>query len=180
VSRRRPLPALVAGTALFGLGIVAIYAPLVPFSHGPDGAVTPDLLYCVVIAWIVRHPQSAPIWLILPLALLADLMLMRPVGLGALGLLAAAELLRARRERLRDQPFLAEWLAAAAAFAAVLASVRLALQLSFLEPPSMRDLADYWLSTALAYPFVAGLLQFGLGVRLDRGRRSGLAAGRGR
>jgi rod shape-determining protein MreD len=179
VSRPRPIPALVAGTALTGLGIVAVYVPMIPFTHGPEGAAMPDLLYCVVIAWVVRHPESAPIWLIVVLALLADLMLMRPAGLGALGLLAAAELFRAYRGRLRDRPFLVEWLAAAAAFALVLVGVRLVLQLAFLNPPAARDLADYWLSTVLAYPFVAAFLQVGLGVRPDRGRRR-IAAGRGR
>jgi rod shape-determining protein MreD len=167
----RGLPLLAERALLPTLGVVAVYAALVPLGPG-SGLVPPDLLYCLVVAWVIRRPASAPLWVVLGLGLLADLLLSRPPGLGALGLLLASEAFRANRGVLNGLPFPVEWLAAAAGFAVVLAAMNLALALTLADPPGLAASAQYLLATALAYPLVvAGLLL--LHVRAPRAARAG-------
>ena len=82
---------------------------------GPGGAlVAPDLLYCLLVAWVVRRPARTPLWAIVALGLFADVMLSRPLGLGALALMLAVEAFRRRAVLFHGAPFLLEWLAAVA------------------------------------------------------------------
>ncbi|HRO11337.1 rod shape-determining protein MreD [Amaricoccus sp.] len=153
MSGARPLPAFLETGLLVGLGIVAVAAALIPLGPGGELAA-PDLLFCLVVAWIVRRPATTPLWAVLGLGIFADLMMSRPLGLGALGLLLASEWFRRRAARFQSGPFLLEWLAMALAFAAVLAAMRLALALVFAEAPGLSMLVRYAVTTALAYPLV--------------------------
>ena len=104
------------------------------------------------------------------LGLFADLMLARPPGLGALGLLLASEIFRAHRGLLNGLPFPVEWLAATAAFAALLAAMQLALVVTLADPPGLVASVRHLLATALAYPLVTAGLAFGLQLRGPRRR----------
>lgn len=144
--------------ALMLAGIVAIWAALIPFDTGADGWPGPDLVLALTLAWVVRRPAGAPFWAVAALGMAADLMLARPVGLGALALLVAAEVLRPRAAALRAGWFLVEWAAVAALAAATLAAMNLALAAAFLAPLPLGLLARQAATTALAYPFAAGAL----------------------
>lgn len=159
------------------LGIAAIYAALIPLSPG-SGAAHPDVLYCLVIAWVIRRPASAPLWLVLALGLFADLMLSRPLGLGALGLVLAAELARARSGLFQGAPFVLEWLAASLGFAALLAAMELLLRLTFTPAPGVTTLLSCLAATTLAYPLVVAALVWLLGLAAPRGARAPLRPGR--
>lgn len=168
MTRTRFAPAVETGLAL-ALGLAAIHFALAPLSHVADGGVMPpDLVFCLVCAWVLRRPAAAPLWAVLALGLGADLLLDRPLGLGALGLLAAAEALRANAASLRAGPFLAEWLAVAGLALAWALGAHAALQLVFLDGPGLGPLLREALATALAYPLVVLLLAFGLGMRSRR------------
>ncbi|TPE53592.1 rod shape-determining protein MreD [Amaricoccus solimangrovi] len=134
------------------LGIVAIHAPLVPVAPG-SGAAMPDLLWCLVLAFVARAPDAAPAAVIVGLGLLADLMLSRPPGLGALGLLIASEIFRAPDGAARGWSPPREWLFAAAAFAATILATALAERLTL--GPGLAALRGHVVATVLAYPFVA-------------------------
>jgi rod shape-determining protein MreD len=173
MKRRPALPAFAETALLLGLGIVAVYAALIPL--GPGGGVAPpDLLYCLAVAWVIRRPATAPLWLVLLLGLFADVMLSRPIGLGALGLVLATEAFRARRGLLHGLPFVAEWLAAAAAFAVVLGAMQLALVLTFADPPGLAASLGHLLATALAYPLLVAGLALGLNLRAPAAARHSL------
>jgi rod shape-determining protein MreD len=154
--------------AMLGLGLAAIYAELAPFSLAAERPPAPDLVYCLVAAWVVRRPAAAPLWAILALGLAGDLLLSRPLGLGALGLMLGAEALRSNAALVRGGPFAVEWVAACAVFALMLAGLHLALQVAFLDGPGLWALGRYAGTTALAYPAAAALLTFGLGMRAPR------------
>lgn len=155
---------------LFAFGAVAVLAGMIPL--GPGGTLAPpDLLFCLVVAWTLRSPDTVPVWALVVLGLFGDLMLSRPVGLGALGLLFAAETIRGGANRIRGLPFPAEWLAAALLFAAVLAFMHLALRLVFAEGPPAVDLLRLLVATVLAYPVVAVAVAVGLPSRARGARR---------
>lgn len=166
MTRRRP--AALETLLFLALGLVAIYAPLVPFSHSAEGPAAPDLLYCLVAAWVLRRPFGAPLAAVLALGLLADVLLMRPLGLGALGLVLAAELLRTRRAQLTGGVFPVEWLAVAGVFAAMLAATALVLRLAFTDAPGLGPALGFAASTALAYPVIAAALHWGGGRQRHR------------
>ena len=167
-------PFRLARALLPPLGVAAIYAALLPLAPG-GGVATPDLLYCLVLAWIVRAPRGAPVLVVLALGLLADLLLARPPGLGALGLLGASELVRGPGNAPRDWSFPREWLFAVLAFALMIAAMTLLLALSLAAPPSFGALRGHLVATAIAYPFVAGLVAWLLGPR-PAAARGGRAA----
>lgn len=150
--------ALLQRTFVASFGIVAIHVPLVPLDHAADRVAHPDLLYCLLAAWTVRRPAAVPLPLVLVLGLAADLLLGRPLGLGALGLVLATEYLRMRR----PGSFPLEILRAGALFAILLAVTAFLLVATFAPFPGLETLARHWLATILSYPAIAGLVHFGL------------------
>jgi rod shape-determining protein MreD len=174
MTRGRPgLPGAVETGLLVVLGFVAVQAALIPLELA-GGMVAPDLVYGLVVAWVIRRPASTPLWAIVALGLFADLMLSRPVGLGALGLVLVAETFRAQAARFTDVPFPLEWLAAAGGFLVMLAGMQLALELVFADPPAVSSLLRHAVATAIAYPLIVFGLTWCLGLRaLPAGQRPG-------
>jgi rod shape-determining protein MreD len=167
MSLPRALPAFAETSVLLALGFVAVFAALIPLSPG-GGLVAPDLVYCLVVAWVIRRPARTPLWAVVLLGLLADVMLSRPIGLGALALVLFSETFRRRAVRFHGAPFLVEWLAAAAGFAAMLGAMHLVLELVFAHPPGLAASLGYVLVTALAYPLVVLGLTWCLRLRAPR------------
>lgn len=172
--RRAPF---LENTLLLAIAFVATQFMLLPLAPG-DGIVMPDLIYALVIAWVIRRPASTPLWVVLVIGLLADVMLARPIGLGALALVLAAEGFRARSVMFHGAPFPLEWLAATAGFAAILVGMRLALDLVLADAPAIAVMLRYLAATALAYPVVAFGLSWCVGLRMPRGSGSGRGFGR--
>jgi len=163
----RALPAVAETPSLVGLGVLAVLTVTMPL--GPGGAlVGPDLLYCLLVAWVIRRPARTPLWAIVALGLFADLMLSRPLGLGALGLMLVAEGFRRRAILFHGAPFPVEWAAAVAGFAVLLAGMHLALVVVFATPPGLVPSLRFLLVTALAYPLVVLGLAWCLRVRAPR------------
>jgi rod shape-determining protein MreD len=177
VSRRPVLPPLAEKALFAGLGVAAVYAALVPLGPG-SGLVPPDLPYCLVVAWVIRRPATAPLAIVLLLGLFGDLMLSRPPGLGALGLVLASEVFRVRGRFLHGLPFPVEWVAATAAFATMLAAMQLALTVTLADPPGLAASLRYLLATALAYPLVVAGLVVCLHLRAPLAVRVGAPLGR--
>jgi rod shape-determining protein MreD len=149
--------------AFLTLGIAAVYLPLTPLAPGAD-RVAPDVLYCLVIAWVLRDPAAAPLWAVLALGLFADLMLSRPLGLGALGLMLASEFARSRGDMLNGTPIVVEWIAAIMVFALLVAAIEAVLRASFTPAPGFDLSLRLVVQTALLYPVVS--LATALGMRL--------------
>ena len=176
MTRPRALPPFAETLLLLGLGLVAVQAALIPL--GPGGAlVPPDLLYCLVIAWVIRRPSSAPIWAVLALGLFADVMLSRPhrprcsrpasrvrmvpgppapLPRHALpARMAAGRRLRRDPRRHVDRAF---------------AGLR--------RPPGLATLLPYFLATAIAYPLIVLGLTWCLRIRAPHAHRFGNPLGR--
>ncbi len=153
-----------------GLCLLATVAALIPLGAG-GGLMPPDLLFGLVLAWALRAPDPLPVWALVALGLFGDVMLSRPIGLGALGLLLAAEAMRRVAPRLRGTPFPLEWATAAALFALMLGCMQIALRIALADTPPASDLARYLVATVIAYPAAALAASAALGRR-----RAGSAA----
>lgn len=160
----RSLPPPIETGVVVAIGVAAVIAPLAPLGVG-GGLVAPDLLYCLIIAWVIRRPDRVPLAAIVVLGVFADLLLSRPIGLGALALVLASEIFRARSTLFHNLPFSLEWLATTVGFAAMLAGMNMALELVFATPPAASALARYLLATGLAYPIVVLGLTWCLRIR---------------
>lgn len=172
-----PLPPAVERLAIACLGLVAIYLALVPFG-APDAPPMPDVTFCIVAAWVIRRPAAAPFWMVLGLGLLADVMLSRPMGLGALALLVVSERLRAHARVFHGTAFPIEWLAVTLAFAAQLAIIAAGLAFTFVEGPPISVLGWYLAATALAYPVVVAALRVFVRLRMPQAGRAPMRLGR--
>ncbi len=152
--------------ALFaGLAGALIFARLLPLDTWPPGWAGPDLFVALACAWAVRRPDYVPPLLVAGLALLMDLLFQRPPGLWAALTLIGIEALRRRAPALRDRTFLADWAAVAGTLVAMTLGYRLVLGVLFVDQPALGLSLTQLLSTLAAYPLVAALSHFLLGVR---------------
>ncbi|WP_298434346.1 rod shape-determining protein MreD [uncultured Jannaschia sp.] len=147
-----------------GLAFVILFFALLPFGSGEGGVPGPELTVCLICAWVLRRPDYVPVWLIVPLLLLDDALLMRPLGLWTLIVLLLSEYLRRRVDHAEALPFWSEaGLVASCILAAFLAN-HLALVLLFAETPPLIGQGLHALATIVFYPPVAVFSQL-IGVR---------------
>ena len=149
----------------FALGLLCIAYPLLPLQFTPDRFTAPDLIYVLTVAWVIRAPESAPFVLIAGLALLSDAVLMRPVGLWAMLLLGASEVVRFSYMAVRERGILAEFALAAGLFVAMLIIQNFFLWLSFSQSLEFTSMVQFAMLTLLCYPAMVGFLNYIVRVR---------------
>lgn len=151
---------------LFALmGFLSIGLPIVPMGLAADSVVFPDLMFAIFAAWVIRRPSSAPIIAIVFFGILADALMMRPLGLWALVLFVGMEILRLSERAFRDLPFVLEWIYVAALLALMLLLQNVLLFVSFDSVYSFADVSWHWARTIAVYPIVVGILHWGLHIR---------------
>lgn len=120
----------------------------------------PDLLLCLTLAWVVRRPDLLPAPVIALYFFIEDILLLRPPGLWALIVLIASEALRARSERLRDNPFWMEYAQLAGLFLVMFFANRAVLAI-VMAPQAPLDLSlMQFAATVLAYPVVVAMSHY--------------------
>lgn len=147
--------------ALFlALALFFLFIRLLPLSHAPGALPGPDLLLCLILAWIVRRPDFLPMPLILGVILIEDLLLMRPPGLWTAIVVLATEFLRSRIALTRELNFVVEWALVSGLMLGMMLAYRLALGLAFVpQAPFGYAIVQVLWSIAL-YPLVVGLSRF--------------------
>jgi rod shape-determining protein MreD len=137
-----------------GLVLASLFWRMLPLGGGGLALPGPDLLLCVVLAWVLRRPDYMPALLVAGAVLAEDLLLMRPPGLWAFLVLMAAEFLRGRQPLMREVPFGMEWVVVGAVIAAIWLAERLILGLVVVPlPPLGTSLLELG-ATLMAYPLV--------------------------
>ena len=143
---------LFRGIFLMLCGFLIFYK-LLPLSTLPSRIPSPDLLFVFTAAWIMRRPNFAPVWLIVPLHLLADLLFMRPPGLWAAISLLGYEFLRNKRLGPSEIPIVGEIPLAAGAFTAMFVSYTVVLLVFGVQTAGLWPSVLHILITIAAYPF---------------------------
>lgn len=136
----------------------------------PTGGVAgdwpgPDLLLCVIFAWMMRRPDWLPVWLLAAVLLTEDMMVLRPPGLWTAIVIIAAEFVRARIALTRELVFVAEWAMVAGLMVACMLVYRLVFTLSFLPQPGFGFALVQTLWSILCYPLVVGINRFAIDLR---------------
>lgn len=152
-------------TAFVGLALGLFFLRVLPLGTEAGRWPGPDLLLCLIFAWVTRRPDYLPALLIALVVLAEDLLLMRPPGLWAALVLVASEFLRGRAALTRELSFVVEWALIAGLMVAVLLGYRLIFALAFLPQTGFGFAMVQTLASILCYPFVVGLSWLALNLR---------------
>lgn len=136
---------------------VVIASGMAPVSMTPFAIPSPDLVFCLIAAWLVRRPDLVSAGVIIAAVLTAEIFLLQTPGLWSAIVLLASEYLRASAERIRSRPFLYEWLLVAAVYVAAVIAHQFFLALTFLPAPSPEWALLHGVETLLAYPLVVAI-----------------------
>ena len=144
--------------ALFlGLALLLLFLRLLPLGAEPGRFPGPDLILCMIMAWVMRRPDYLPVWLIAAVVLAEDLILMRPPGLWTALVVMGSEFVRSRAALTRELNFVVEWLLVTGLMVAMLLAYRLVFALALLPQLPFGFAVVQVLWSALAYPLVVGV-----------------------
>jgi rod shape-determining protein MreD len=142
-----------------------LFVRLLPLGHEPGSLPGPDLLLCLILAWMVRRPDFLPVPLILIVILAEDLILMRPPGLWTAIVIVATEFLRGRVALTRELNFLVEWLLVSGLMLGMMLAYRLVLGVAFVPQPAFGFAVVQVLWSIALYPLVVFLSRLILDLR---------------
>ncbi|MEZ5796893.1 MAG: rod shape-determining protein MreD [Paracoccaceae bacterium] len=141
--------------ALFlALAVLLLFLRLLPLGRDAGALPGPDILLCLILAWVMRRPDYLPLGLIVLVVLAEDLVLMRPPGLWTALVVLASEFIRSRAALTRELNFVVEWLLVTGLMVGMLLAYRLVFALALLPQPPFGYSVIQVLWSALAYPAV--------------------------
>lgn len=147
------------------LALGLLLVRLLPLGHDVGGWPGPDLLLCLMLAWVTQRPDHLPIGLIAVVVLAEDMVLMRPPGLWTALVILATEFLRARSALTRELGFAAEWLLIAGVMVIMLLAYRFVFLITFLEQPGFGFAFAQTIGSILCYPVIVVMLRFAFNLR---------------
>lgn len=147
------------------LAAILLFIRLLPLQSIAGNWPGPDLLLGLTLAWVLRRPDYVPVLLIAVVALLEDMLLMRPPGLCAALVVLAAEFLRNRAAATREYSFILEWAVVAITMSATVLGYRLLLAVAMLPQVSFAQTMIQLVITVMSYPLVVAISRAAFGVR---------------
>jgi rod shape-determining protein MreD len=145
-----------------GVALVITFVRLLPLQTTAGHLPGPDLLLCLIFAWMVRRPEYLSALMIGAVVLAEDMLLMRPPGLWAALVLMGAGFIRARSALTRELNFGVEWLLVAGVIFGVFFANRTILDMAFVDQPSFGFSLLQIIWSVVAYPAVVALSRYGL------------------
>lgn len=141
--------------ALFlGLALLILFFRLLPMSSSPGALPGPNLVLCLILAWINRRSDYLPMPLILAVTLIEDMILMRPPGLWTAIVIIATEFLRGRTMLTRELSFAIEWAVVSGLMVGMHLAYRLVLAVTQVPQLPFGYTAVEVLWSILCYPLV--------------------------
>ncbi len=150
---------------LLALASVVVFIRMLPMDVGVVRWPGPDLLLCLVFAWVMRRPDYVPALLAAAIFLTTDMLFQRPPGLWPALVVLGLEFLRTRDPLSRDLPFAVEWGLVAGVMVAMLLAERLLLGLFMVTQVSFGLSVLRLVMTVAVYPAVVLVTTQVLGVR---------------
>jgi len=148
-----------------GLALLILFFRLLPLGQTPGSLPGPDLLLCLIMAWMVRRPEFLPMPIIVIVILVEDLFLLRPPGLWTALMVVATEFLRTRVALTRELNFPVEWMLISGIMLAMMLAYRLTLAVTFVPQPGFGVVLVQTLWSIGIYPVVVLMSQFVLNLR---------------
>ena len=125
----------------------------------------PDLIVLLAFAWVLRRPEYMPVWLIAGVALFADFLFMRPLGLWALITVLGSEWLRRRAHLTLEQPFPVEWMRVSTLLLVMYVAEAMLLGVMMVPQPTIGASVLELMMTVATYPVAVVATAFVFGVR---------------
>lgn len=152
--------------ALFlALALVLLFLRLLPLGNTAGALPGPDLMLCLILAWVMRRPDYLPLGLIVLVVLAEDMILARPPGLWTALVVLASEFLRSRAALTCELNFVVEWLLVTGLMMGMLLAYRLVFAVALLPQPPFGFSVVQILWSVVAYPVVVGLSRLVLDLR---------------
>ena len=163
----------IYGAAYFGLMMFVMMFYLIPIDVGPYGLPGPDLLICITFVWVLRRPHFVPTPLIALVFMIADMLLMRPLGLWAALVVIGVEFLRSREAVTREQPFPMEWAMVSGVLLALIVTNRIILMIFAVDQAGLGLTLLQFIATFVAYPVIVltSRIVFGVGKMMPSDNR---------
>ena len=152
------------GAFLF-FAVFILFVKLLPLGSVAGDWPGPDILLCLIFAWVVRRPDFLPVLLVAFVLLLEVLLLMRPPGLWTALVVVATEFLRARIALARELSFWTEWALVAGLMFGLLVAYRVVFAMAFLPQPGFGFAMLQTLWSILCYPVVVAASRLALDLR---------------
>lgn len=147
------------------IALALLFVRILPLGSTAGDWPGPDILLCLVFAWVTRRPDFLPVGLLAAVLILEDIVLMRPPGLWTALVIIAAEFVRSRVALTRELTFMTEWAMVAGLMFALLLVYRLIFTVSFLPQPGFGFALMQTLWSILCYPLVVGASRFAFDLR---------------
>ena len=157
-------------TQFFLIGLALATLPLAPVNFIPGTFPSPDFLFCFIVAWHLRDPQSSPLPLILFLTLLVDIVHFRPIGLWPIFMILLSNLIIINRRLFFSGQFVKELLFFSTIFFCSLMLELCFLTITFSPKAGFGVAAQQVIITSFAYPIVVLFLYFLLRLRYRTSR----------
>jgi rod shape-determining protein MreD len=141
------------------IALALLFLRMLPLGSMAGDWPGPDLLLCLMLAWVTQRPDHLPTGLIALVVLTEDMILMRPPGLWTAIVVLATEFLRGRSTLTRELGFMAEWLLIAGVMIAMLLSYRLVFAVAFMAQPGFGFAFAQTVGSILIYPLIVWLLR---------------------
>jgi rod shape-determining protein MreD len=145
-----------------GVAVILTFVRLLPLQTTAGHLPGPDILLCLIFAWMVRRPEYLSALMIGVVVLVEDMLLMRPPGLWAALVLMGAEFIRARSALTRELSFGVEWLLVSGVIFGVFFANRILLDMAFVDQPSFGFSLLQIIWSIVAYPAVVAVSRYGL------------------
>ena len=147
-------------TQFFLIGLALVILPLAPVNFLPRAFPMPDLLFCYLVAWHLRDPNSSPIILLLFLTLLVDIVDFRPIGLWPIFMIILSNIITINRRLFFSGPFVKELFFFSIMYFCALIFELLFFTITFSPTEGFGSLTQEVIITSLAYPLVVLILHF--------------------
>ncbi|KMK66062.1 hypothetical protein [Puniceibacterium sp. IMCC21224] len=151
--------------AFLALSLLVIFFHLLPLETMPRRWAPPDLIVALCFAWALRRPDYVPALLVAGVILLTDLVFHRPPGLWAALVVMAAEWLKSRERRQRDNTFVLEWITVAGCLLIITLIYRLVLLVLIVSPGTFALSLMQLITTIAVYPLIVLSSHLVFGVR---------------
>lgn len=136
------------------LALLLLFFRLLPLGNAPGALPGPDLLLCLIMAWVMRRPDYLPVGLVVLVVLAEDMLLLRPPGLWTALVVLGSEFIRSRVALTRELNFVTEWLLVVGLMMAMLLVYRLVFIMAVLPQPPFGFSMVQLMWSAIAYPVV--------------------------
>ena len=135
-----------------GSCLAMILAALLPLSGLPRSVPPPDFILALTLAWMIRRPDQVPLWSIVAVFLLSDVVFLNPPGLNTALVVLATEYIRTHPRMQKETSLPSEVFRVGVIVLAIAIAERVLLAATFSPAPTLGASFAQAVLTVAVYP----------------------------